>query len=211
VKLNQTRYWDDFYSHGAYLEPSSFAKWVQTYIKLGNFQLFDWGCGNGRDGLFLSKFAKEVVMLDSSSTAISDISGEINKKGIKNSRAEIFDINDSNDYENFVLHDVIHYARFFLHAIDDAGLVNFFNHLSEFAHRSEHCLAVFEYRVEENSENLYFIYGNHSRWLRNPSSVSQHMLNRGWEVKFENIGKDLAVFKDENPLIARQVFQYSRS
>jgi hypothetical protein len=35
------------------------------------------------------------------------------------------------------------------------------------------------------------------------------MFDWGWELKFEDIGKGLAVFKDENPLIARQVFEYS--
>lgn len=206
--MNQTKYWDDFYSHGLVLEPSNFAKWVQTFFDLENFQLLDWGCGNGRDGLFLSKFADNLVMLDSSVNAISFIRGEIDKRRITNAIAQVFDVNNVNNSVDFVTRDVLHYARFFLHAIDDLGLINFFNHLSKFASKSESSFAVFEYRVEEDSENLFFIYGDHSRWLRDPSMVVQQMLICGWKLRFEHIGRDLAVFKDENPLIARQVFEY---
>jgi len=207
--LNQSSYWDDFYSQGINLEPSGFATWLQTYIDLEAFEIFDWGCGNGRDGLFLSQFAAKVTMLDSSSKAISVINDVIDRKGITNSIAHVFDVNDSNNYAVLNKGEILHYARFFLHAIDDSGLTNFLHRLKEISNMSKRSLAVFEYRIEEDSEDLYYIYGNHSRWLRAPSTVVQQMFDWGWELKFEDIGKGLAVFKDENPLIARQVFEYS--
>ena len=207
--MNQSGYWDDFYTQGISLEPSGFAVWLQKYIDLKNFELFDWGCGNGRDGLFLSEFAAKVVMLDSSKKAISVINDVIDKKGITNSIAQVFDINESIKYEGLDEGAILHYARFFLHAIDDAGLTNFLHHLTEISNKGDRSLAVFEYRIEEDSENLYYTYGNHSRWLRTPSTIVQRMFDRGWELIFEDIGKGLAVFGDENPLIARQVFEYS--
>ncbi len=209
--MNQSSYWDDFYAQGVNLEPSSFAMWLQTYINLKTFELLDWGCGNGRDGLFLSQFAAKVVMFDSSSKAISVINDVIKKESITNSIAQVFDINNSNNYEDFDGGDIVHYARFFLHAIDDSGMSNFFRHLNEISKKMNRSLAVFEYRIEEDQENLYYTYGNHSRWLRAPSTIVREMSDRGWELKFEDIGKGLAVFGEENPLIARQVFEYTLS
>jgi hypothetical protein len=206
--VNQSDYWNQFYQKFEVTAPSDFAVSISDSLDLFNLHLIDWGCGSGRDGLYLSGFAKKVSLIDSSSEAIRNIQKVLVEKNISNADACVLDISATSDLPFRLNENILHYARFFLHAINDEGLNSFINLIScnssaGFLHQ-----AAFEYRILDSSQSITYTYGNHSRWLRSPLDITNAMNHRGWNLVSEVIGKNLAVFNEENPTVVRQIFAH---
>jgi hypothetical protein len=206
--VNQSDYWNQFYQKFEVTSPSDFAVNVCDSLDLVNFHLIDWGCGSGRDGLYLSGFAKKVSLIDSSSEAISNIQKVLVEKNISDADTFVLDISATSDLPFRLNENILHYARFFLHAINDEGLISFMNLIS--SNLSEGFLhqAAFEYRILDSSQSMTYTYGNHFRWLRSPLEITDAMNRRGWKLVSEVIGKNLAVFNEENPTVVRQIFAH---
>ena len=59
-----SEHWIKYYSKGATMIPSLFAKHVVDSLNLKDFTILDIGSGNGRDSLFLSTAVKKVIAID---------------------------------------------------------------------------------------------------------------------------------------------------
>jgi len=204
--MDQRTYWDEFYASNRIEEPSDFAMWVGGQSQFIGTHLVDWGCGSGRDGLYLAKYMERVTLIDNSEIAIQSVNQRIMFEHISNAKGFVEDIREQESMAGSVNQTVVHYARFFLHAIDDQALLNFINLISRFGQSKNMRRAAFEYRIEDLDSNLEYVYGNHERWLRSPEFVTSLMRDAGWQLENEIIGRDLAVFREERPLVARQFF-----
>lgn len=204
--MDQRAYWNEFYGQNLITGPSDFAKWVSLQPYLKNLHLIDWGCGSGRDGLFLTNIMKKVTLVDNSDSAIRRVKQRIEQEQILNAEVLVSDVGKDSKIEINSDVGIIHYARFFLHAIDDNKLSTYINSVSLIGKEQSSRFATFEYRVEDLDENLEYTFGNHRRWLRNKDVVSEIMSNLGWALKVEEVSRDFAIFQKEKPLVARQVF-----
>ena len=209
--MDQRDYWDRFYAQSKIEEPSSFAIWVGNQTDFAGKHLVDWGCGSGRDGLYLAKFMDKVTLIDNSEVAIQNVNRRISSEKLTNAHGLVEDIHARELKLNNVGQTLLHYARFFLHAIDDQGLLDFIQLISTLEAAIDTRLAVFEYRILDSHLDLEYVYGNHERWLRSPEFVTELMTSAGWQLKNEIVGRDLAVFHEERPLVVRQTFSAQES
>ena len=204
--MNQSEYWNQFYQKFEVTSPSGFAVNLRESLDLNSCHLVDWGCGSGRDGLYLSEFAKKVSLLDSSNEAIKNIQKVLVQSNISNADAFVFDISANADLPFIFSANTLHYARFFLHAINDEALNSFLTLISNNFSEGINHQAAFEYRILDASQSITYTYGNHSRWLRSPLDITEAMKSRGWKLVSEVKGKNLAIFNEENPTVVRQLF-----
>lgn len=204
--MDQRTYWDQFYTNTKIENPSDFAIWISNQSQLLGKHLVDWGCGSGRDGLYLAKFMDQITLVDNSEMAIQSVNERILYEHIGNAKGFVKDIQAQDSLLENLSNCVIHYARFFLHAIDDQGLANFIRLISSFEKSDNVAWASFEYRIMDPQDDLEYVYGNHQRWLRSPEYVATIMKEAGWQLETEFIGREFAVFHEERPLVARQIF-----
>jgi hypothetical protein len=161
----------------------------------------DWGAGNGRDSLYFSSRTKSVLAIDQSVEAVRSINNYATANHIANLSAINLDIaKDSNFSELYRNTATIHYSRFFLHALADEALIKYFQILKEIATPSDQIFAEFRAKTEKP---ISYSWGGHMRWLRDPNFVENLALEFGFRSHSQEIGFGLAVFKSEDPYIAR--------
>lgn len=175
-------YWRDFYSKNNkdINKPSSFALWFIKNAKLFEISLsksiYDIGCGNGRDSQYFMKEGLDIVSTDVNS-----------------------DYGYGEDVIQFMgrkLRAGTFYSRFFLHSIEDIVILDFIKMIPKGS------FFVAEYRVKGDKPK---IYTNHKRNFIDQDWLLTVLIREGYEIKFSQVSKDLAPFKNENPLIGRVV------
>ena len=212
----QTKYfWDSFYKDQDkqnISNASSFAHFVGNFID-SEALVIDLGCGNGRDSRFLNQF-NDVVGIDQSDVAIEFCKSQrlLDVKKVKTLAFRSLLIEDENLCDIFKTeiikseqNNVFIYARFFLHAINKFEYEKFW----EFAQCLNLDFSVsvgVEFRTEEDKEN-FKLFPDHFRNFLDPSSVVSDAELRGFKVRALYQGYGLAKYKDEDPHVARIIFE----
>lgn len=119
-KVIPEEYWDEFYraKHEELEKPSSFAEWVLPQIK--GLNIFEMGCGNGRDALYFARNGCKVMACDKSGVVIRNL---VRKHGNQNPN---FFAADFSTLDPIAGIEVI-YSRFSLHAVDKETASNALN------------------------------------------------------------------------------------
>lgn len=113
-------YWNNYYDFkDNNNKPSNFAKFIKkNYIKK-NTILLDVGAGDGRDSFYFRKQAKYIFAIDQSDVVINKNKLKVKRLNFKNI---LFKRLPSNKLKTFYKKGIdIIYARFFLHAINEAN------------------------------------------------------------------------------------------
>ena len=197
-------YWNNFYKNKINMLPTQFAVFVANEYPEKN-NVIDFGCGSGRDTLFLAKFYKKVIGIDASSEIIAR-----NKK-LKNYNKNItFLLNDLSDENVLVdllnnelgqIKNCIFYARFFIHAIDEDTenkLLNLYKIC-----KSNNLLAL-EFRTSKD-ENLKKQFGNHYRRFIDLNNLIDKVQNLKLRVKYLVEGQGYAKYKVDDAYVARLI------
>ena len=193
-------------------DASSFAHFVREFI-VPDSLVIDLGCGNGRDSRFLNQF-NDVVGIDQSDVAIEFCKSQrlLDVKKVKTLAFRSLLIEDENLCDIFKTeiikseqNNVFIYARFFLHAINKFEYEKFW----EFAQCLNLDFSVsvgVEFRTEEDKEN-FKLFPDHFRNFLDPSSVVSDAELRGFKVRALYQGYGLAKYKNEDPHVARIIFE----
>ena len=200
---NNEKYWQKFYrtkSINSLDFPSQFS--IFTLSKKGKENdLFEFGCGNGRDAAFMYKFYKRTFAFDMSETAI-----KLNKKKYKNFKSLKFKICDIRDYFNVKKYRKFKkciYARFFLHSLNYKEISKFIYLATRLLNKNEKIFVEYRTHLDKNKKKFF---KNHFRNFLNPKKIIK-MFNKEKLIKIYSInGYGLAVFNDEDPHVARQIF-----
>ena len=197
-------YWNNFYKNKINMLPTQFAVFVANEYPEKN-KVIDFGCGSGRDTLFLAKFYKKVIGIDASSEIIAR-----NKK-LKNSNKNItFLLNDLSNENVLVdllnnelgqIENCIFYARFFIHAVDE-DIENKLLNLYKIC-RSNNLLAL-EFRTSKD-ENLKKQFGNHYRRFIDLNNLIDKVQNLKLRVKYLVEGQGYAKYKVDDAYVARLI------
>ena len=220
MKKNQIKlknHWEDYYktkkNNSVWQTfPSQFAIFTLSNVKEKN-SLLEIGCGNGRDSLFFSNYFNNVLCVDYSSNAIDIINKKISKKN--NIKANILDLYNDEKVDIFSkLYSKsfnIIYGRFFLHAINKSGEINFWK-IANHVLKKEGKVFV-EYRNNLDSrKKLGKILsdnerqdGHYRRFINN-----DNLLNRA--KKFSNLKEEYFIhgigfskYFDEDPNVSRLI------
>ncbi len=181
----ENNHWTKFYKEGKQpvTTPSSFAKWFVKNIKLLGVQgfgsLLELGAGSGRDTKLLTKHFSMALGIDENNSIPSLVAKLSLKRALE-------------DIKTF---DVI-YSRFFLHCLTKKQIAELIGHISKETY------FVAEFRVKGDEP---IIYTDHKRYFVDMDWLLSILINSGFKIKFSQVSRDLAPFKDENPLIGRVV------
>jgi len=204
------RYWNEFYKSNANLFPSQFCSLFLTEINQ-DVPIVEFGCGNGRDALFLASRNHEVFAMDISQEAIARCEHEATSMGLKN--ISFFQGNISSCIDTKIMvemarskyKEIAFYSRFVMHSIAENEELEFFKILSKVLNIGERIY--FEFRSVEDA-SLNKIYGGHyRRFIDTRLFVKNLKENFGFSVKYSITGQGMAKYKNEDPFVSRVIIE----
>lgn len=207
-------FWDSFYkdqNNEKITDASSFARFVCDFVK-ANSLVIDMGCGNGRDSRYLNLF-NDVVGIDQSDEAIEfcRAQGGSIAGATKTLDFRVLSVEDENICQIFKTEfirserkNIFVYARFFLHAIDKTQYARFWD-FAQCLNRDYPVSVGVEFRTNEDEKNFKQFPG-HFRTYLDPNAVVADAELRGFRVREILQGYGLAKYKDEDPHLARIIF-----
>lgn len=200
-------YWERFYASAASREvpeePSAFATWVAEREPTPG-PLVDIGTGTGRDALWFCTQRFDTVGLDYAESAVARATEVARSRGQAVTfetlnlyhRDEVDAVADQLARD---LHPRVLYARFLVHALEDDGRL----HLWRFARAMLPTggRLYLEFRVAETEH----VFGEHYRRFVEPERVAAEIGLEGGRIEHHEVGYGLAVYKTEDPRVARIV------
>lgn len=172
-RIMNARYWEQFYKNQHTIEPSPFAKWCN----ISNKNILDIGCGNGRDSYYLSQ-RNTVTGVDPNAPKSSE---------------EVF---VRKTIQEFLRDDPkfdVAYCRFFFHSIEKEAQ----DLILDWAARNKVTIYAEFRSVLDNPLN------DHDRRLIDGNEFKEELKKRGFKIDYYLEGTDLAVYKNENPVVIR--------
>jgi len=199
-------YWNSFYSKWSIDIPSQFC--VLTATEAGQERpIVEFGCGNGRDSIYLSTQGFRVYATDLSQEAITK-----NKEKISESDRLSFSVCDCTDSAQVGLlinkarksvdgGNITVYTRFFLHSIDDNQEKQFFEALALGLVPGDRLYMEFRCAEDEDLDKVHG-KGHYRRYINTPDLVS-FIKGLGFDTLYERTGQGMAKFKSEDPFVSR--------
>jgi SAM-dependent methyltransferase len=192
-------------------QPSPFARWVrerEPELPL----LIDIGTGTGRDALWFAREGQRSLGLDYVPTAVGRAGFIAERDGIPGT------------FETFNLYDVRQvlamgarlahreepatiYARFLVHALEDEGRHNLWRVASMGLRRGGRLYLEFRTGQDSDAEHEF---GEHFRKYLHPDVVVAEIEARGGHIEHREEGHGMAVYKQEDPHVARLVASWQR-
>jgi len=205
-------HWDEFYGGvvdaPVIQEPSPFATWVRGQHPAPG-RLVDVGTGTGRDGLWLATQGFDVTGYDYSPASIALASGRAREQGV-DARFEQLDLYDeaavlSAARASSAAGPTTVYARFLVHAVEDSGRANLF----AFARQASAGGAFYlEFRTGKDAGKEH-VFGEHFRLYLDGQQVVDELEALGATIDLHEEGHGLAVYRDEDPHVARLVVRWT--
>ena len=212
-------FWNSFYkdqNNQKITDASSFAQFVCEFIQEDSL-VIDMGCGNGRDSRYLNLF-NDLVGIDQSDEAIEFCRTQSRSiaETTKTLDFRVLLIEDENicqifktEYIKNKRKNIFVYARFFLHAIDKTQYERFWD-FAQCLNRDFSVSVGVEFRTNQDEKN-FKQFPDHFRRYLDPSVVVTDAELRGFKVREIQQGYGLAKYKNEDPHLARIIFDSQRS
>jgi SAM-dependent methyltransferase len=191
--------------------PSPFAEWVHEH-ESADAQIVDIGSGTGRDSLWFARQGRDVLGLDYIPAATERAGKTAVADGLP-ARFQTFNLYDTRQ----VLAmggELSHrdepptlYARFLVHAVEDAGRHALWRIASMCLRRGGRFYL--EFRTDENA-TAEKVYGEHFRKYLPGDVVAQEIESWGGQIEHREDGYGFAVYKDEDPHVCRLVATWKR-
>ena len=203
-------YWDNYYSKSkGVFHPSGFAEFcLKKFIDIGS-KILDIGCGNGRDSNFFAMNKLDVVGFDQSEEGVrvaSDHAASISSNA-KFICDDIKNLNNLKD-QNFS----VVYSRFFIHSINELEQEKLFNDVYNLLNKGGKFMI--EVRTDKDQmcgkgkqvgTNEYVT--DHYRRFNNSKHLLKFILNTDFKLKYFIEKNGLAIFKNEDPVVARIILE----
>ena len=208
-------YWDAFYaskeSGGVPEQPSAFARWVAERLSKDQ-PVVEFGFGTGRDSLWFADRGHGVSGFDFAESAVLRAQGEADARGLK-ARFDPLDLYDV-DGVGLTLKDLQEahespaiYGRFLIHSLEGHGRGNLLD-LAATALDGGGELYL-EFRTGQDSGTQHLFGEDHFRIYLDPEIVVNEIEERGGTITHSEAGHGLAVYKTEDPHVARIAARWS--
>jgi tellurite methyltransferase len=204
-------YWDSYYASSKAVHfPSSFCEYSLTWIPAES-RILELGCGNGRDAFFLAERGYDVIGIDQSDVAIqTNIARSADYGEGRRPRFMVDDFSqpDLSKYATFRANVV--YSRFTLHSITEAQQAAVLSWVFDYLPQG----GLFAIECRTNNDPLL----EKGRRISATEAVTDHYrrfldanaflllsLNAGFKARYFIEANNLAIFGDDNPVVARFV------
>ena len=204
-------FWDDHYLEFTETRPSPFCRDVLATLLLPTDTVVELGCGNGRDGLWISRRCSHYVGVDLSEQAIATCEQKFEASGIASERYDLIVSSFADyDFETTSQSRLVVYSRFSLHSDTEQAENDFLSNLSSY--KAGPLLVLVEVRTvhdelfglgKEVARNSFVT--DHFRRFVVPDELRRKVEDRFTIDSFE-VSKDFAPYQTENPKILRLVF-----
>jgi len=205
MKKSDLKYWNNFYEKvNLTRKPSKFAKFCKKIIRNYKGELFDIGCGNGRDVLYFNQNKINCTGLDKSLFTIKDLKKKYNvleKKFIKFDFCLFFK-------KNLKIKKFSIYSRFTLHTINYKNEKIFMYNIAkqknlDFLFIETRTLKDNLYGVGKKVGKHEFVSTHYRRFI-DPKKL-KIMIKKNFKILYFKQAKNFAKFKGENPCVLRIV------
>src|SRR4051794_39101666 len=208
-------YWDSFYASRASAAipqaSTDFARWVRARLRRRQV-VAELGFGTGRDALWFARHGHRVIGFDFAETAVRQARGHAAAHGLPASFS-VLDLYDRAAVDVAVeavggrFSAPAVYGRFLLHALEEAGR----QHVLDLAagalpHGGELYL---EFRTGLDRDAEHAFGDEHFRAYLEPEDVAEEIARRGGVVVHAEAGRGRAVYKTEDPHVARLVARWA--
>jgi hypothetical protein len=203
-------YWNSFYAKWSIDVPSQFCVLAATEISK-DMPIVEFGCGNSRDSIYLSKQGFRVHASDLSEEAIAknrEKVADVGAAGVGDKLSfSICNCTNAADVGNLVREarvdgcNIAVYNRFFLHSIDEAQEKLFFRALASSLVPGDKIFMEFRCSADEA---LPKVYGkdHYRRYIETPKLL-EFLDGLQFEVEYERTGQGMAKYKSEDPFVSR--------
>jgi len=210
-------YWNSFYAKWDIDVPSQFGVLTATEVDQET-PILEFGCGNGRDSIYLSKQGFKVYGCDLSKEAIAknvekvsgvpgaplfsicdctsaaDVDSLVQKARVKSGEARECEADDNGG-------NIMVYNRFFIHSITETQQNQFLTALGGSLVTGDGLMM--EYRCSLDAE-LPKVYGtSHYRRYVVTADLLVFLDSIGFNVEYECTGIGMAKYKSEDPFVSR--------
>jgi len=175
--------WEEFYKNNKVSNlPSNFCLFFLAKRIRGE-SIIDIGCGNGRDTLYIEKMGgyKKIIGIDMA----------INKDSISEQNIDFIKDDFNNRYDLIRKSDIV-YSRFFIHSISNKEIIELIKNTNGYF-----CA---EARAKGDKPG---IYKDHNRNFIDEEWIKNKLVELGFNILYEEVGRGMAIYKNENPLIIR--------
>ena len=204
-------YWNEFYKNLNISVPSQFCVMVAIEISK-NATILEFGCGNGRDSLYLASQGYKVAAIDLSEEAIVKCTDIAKGQNFSHAKFQVGSLDNEEHIKALFVtarslandgEDVIGYSRFVMHSINDEQEADFVKNLQSTMLSGEKIY--FEFRSSED-EKLQKTYENHYRRFVNTEKFIETLTNHGFNLDYSITGQGMAKYKAEDPFVSRLIF-----
>eukprot|EP00555_Chaetoceros_dichaeta_P013017 CAMPEP_0198265296 /NCGR_PEP_ID=MMETSP1447-20131203/21636_1 /TAXON_ID=420782 /ORGANISM="Chaetoceros dichaeta, Strain CCMP1751" /LENGTH=222 /DNA_ID=CAMNT_0043954703 /DNA_START=10 /DNA_END=678 /DNA_ORIENTATION=- len=207
----EASYWNNFYAKWQIDVPSQFCVLTATEVKQET-TIVEFGCGNGRDSIYLSKQGFRVYACDLSKEAISKNTEKIS--GIPD--APLFSICDCTnvaDVDQLIQKarsssgaadeggNITIYNRFFIHSITESQQEIFLTALGNSLVSGDGLLMEFRCSLDEALPKVTGT--DHYRRYIETKDLLVLLDSLGFDIEYEYTGQGMAKYKDEDAFVSR--------
>jgi hypothetical protein len=205
-------YWANFYAHASYKSGSSFFEFVAKRPETPP-NIFEVGCGDGRDAISFGTGGRRVLGIDRSTVGI-DHANEKSERARVAEKVQFatVDVSDTASLraafqrarEAAGSSPVMIYTRFFLHSITENVQHAMMVSLSSDMRPGDMFAA--EFRTDKDEHQKHVHGDDHYRRYQNAAEFSRQLTqDYGLRVLYEHEGIDLSPYKGENPVLCRVI------
>lgn len=203
----EINYWDVFYNNFLFDIPSQFCVLTSTEVDITT-SIIEFGCGNGRDSIFLARHGYQVLGIDLSSEAIN--TNTIKVKDYDNISFKQGDVSNQNDLtetiesvKNKCNGTIVVYSRFFLHTLDNKQEKLFMQTLSNTLSRGD--MIYFEFRSKEDTDIRKIYSGHYRRFVDTDALIEDLVRSYIFKIEYCITGQGMAKYKSEDPFVTRVI------
>jgi hypothetical protein len=206
-------YWDSFYASRASDVPgdsSDFARWVQTRLDPST-TVAEFGFGTARDSLYFARLGHSVLGFDFAETAVVHAQTQADERGV-DAEFTVLDLYDAPAVtavaERLItVEAAVVYGRFLIHSLEESGRGNLFDLAAKALTRGGELLL--EFRTGLDAGHKHVFGDDHFRVYLDPDAVVAEIEVRGGAVTYCEAGHGFAVYKSEDPHVARLAARFS--
>ena len=198
-------FWENYYkTHKNPDNESPFARFVLPFLKENSF-LYELGCGNGRDCIFLNKTGINIIAFDQCENEINYLNDKYQSPTLK------FEKGDFTNLGELPQVDYI-YSRFTLHSVTKEQEIK----TLKWAFSTLKNNGLFFIEIRSIHDDLFgkgeplpdnaFITDHYRRFVRLEDFINR-IKDAGFSILYKIQAKGLAPYKNEDPVVIRVIAQ----